>query len=136
MFQPRTGTPPNPGYVANCYISILLVPAPPFSARHPKFAWGVLPAHAPSLSPFLTTVSTHRIILPPSYLLSLSQNTKAHMLPESEFATSLNPMPSPFLPYSQRRALVASKIYSNVTLICFRANVCRHHGSQHLPLPS
>ena len=35
MFQPRTGTPPDLGSIADCYVAILLIPAPPFFTRHP-----------------------------------------------------------------------------------------------------
>ena len=34
MFQLRTGTPLDLGSVANFYVAILLIPAPPFSPRH------------------------------------------------------------------------------------------------------
>ena len=30
MLQPRTGTPADLGSVADCYVAILLIPAPPF----------------------------------------------------------------------------------------------------------
>ena len=40
MFQPRTGTPPDLGSVANCYVAIILIPAPPFFALQPMSAWG------------------------------------------------------------------------------------------------
>ena len=40
MFQPWKGTPPGLGSIANCYVAILLIPAPPFSALHPMSAWG------------------------------------------------------------------------------------------------
>ena len=61
VYQPWTGTPLDLGSVANCYVAIILIPDPPFSARHPMSTWGVLPAHTPSISPLLTVVSPQRI---------------------------------------------------------------------------
>ena len=78
MFQPQTGTPPDLGSAANCYIAILLKPARPFFACHPMTVQEGLPAHYPPLSPFLTIVSPNRIIHPPEHHLYLSQYTKAH----------------------------------------------------------
>ena len=77
MLQPRTGSPPYLGYVANCYIAILLYPTPLFSPSHPMSARGGLPAHAHSLSTFPTVVSPHRIIHPPRRHLSLSQHKES-----------------------------------------------------------
>ena len=64
MFQPWTGIPLDLGSVANCYISILLIPAPPFSDRHLMSARGVYPLMSllslPCQSPCLHTGSfTH-----------------------------------------------------------------------------
>ena len=38
MFQPWIGTPLDQGSVANCYVAIILIPVPPFSARHPMYS--------------------------------------------------------------------------------------------------
>ena len=78
MFQPRTGTPPDLGSVANFYVAILIITDLPFSALHPMSARGGLPAHAPTLYHFPTVASTHRIIHPPESHLSPYQHTKAH----------------------------------------------------------
>ena len=55
MFQPWTWTPPDLGSVANCYISILLWPAPPFSARHPMSTRGGYPLTPLPYLHFLTS---------------------------------------------------------------------------------
>ena len=78
MFQSWIRTPPDLGSVNNCYVAILLIPAPPFSALHPISARGGIPANVPSLYPFLDIMYPHRIIHPPGHHIYLSENTKAH----------------------------------------------------------
>ena len=78
MFQPRERTTLDLGSVANWYVAILLIPAPPFSARHPMISRGGLPSRSPYLYPLPTAIPACRIILPTGNCLSPSQHTEAH----------------------------------------------------------
>ena len=78
MFRPRTGTPLDLGSVANCCVAIILIPAPPFYARHPMYSRGGIPAHALSLFPLPTAVYPTMIIIPPGSHLSPYHHTNAH----------------------------------------------------------
>ena len=136
VFQPRTGAPLDLLSVTNSYVAILLLPALPFSCPPPDICPGGLPAHAPSLSPFTTVMSPHRIILPLGHHIYPSQHTKAHL--------SLNQI---LLPPCLRRPHHACRI-PNTALFpppkclltphpsCFRSAVCCHHASRRLPSPS
>ena len=78
MFQLQTVTPPDLGFVGNCYLSYSSQPAQPFSDRHPLSFQRGLPTPAPSLPTFNAVMYKHRIIHPPESHLSPYQHTKAH----------------------------------------------------------
>ena len=133
MFQPWTRTPPDLGSVYNCYIAIILKPAPPFSNLHPMYAWGGdTPSRPFPLSLDNPHVSTHDHS--PTRASPVSVPAYQGLpLPASDYVTSLHPRSSPRLLDFQRHYLAAAKISSNVALSCFRAVVCHHHGSQPPP---
>ena len=136
MFQPWTGTPRTQAQLIIVTYVLFFLPSPPLSARHPISTWGGYLLTTRSSLPFTQScIYTGSfaylgvICIRPSMvrLITPCIRLRLRYLPAS---------PSlPQLPYLQRRSLTASKISSNIALSCFRAAVCRHHGSWLSPPP-
>ena len=125
MLQPQKGTSLDLGYVANCYVALLLIPAPLFCLS-PDVCPGGQPALAPSIFTYPTVLYPHSIILPSGSLLSPYRHT--NILCYMIQIQLPPPVPRPF---HACHIPISSKVY----LSCFQAAVFRHHGSWRLPPP-
>ena len=119
LFQSYTGTPPDLVSVANCFAAICSYYQSSLFYLLPDIRSGGLPAHASSLPPLPTAVSSHRIIRPPRYHMSLSHNTKDRR------SLHQNPLP-PCLPHP----LHACRILNTAPLLPIR-----RFPSSHLSAP-
>ena len=110
--------------------TIIFSPTPSFpsSVRFPP--WGATHSCPLSLSstgpPFSTQVHPSTWAPPVSF-----RAYQDPLLPGS--AITLLPTSSPRLPDSRLCTLSATRISSNLSLSCFRADFFLHHGSRHLP---
>ena len=96
MFQPCIGTPLNLGSVSNCYLAIILKPAPPFFTSTwcpPWWGYRSCPTHI-----FLANrrVSTQDHSTTRASTLSVPEY-QGPLIPATDSATSLTPFPYPHL---------------------------------------
>ena len=116
MFQPWTGTPPDLGFVANCFVAMLIIPTLPFppATQYP-------PRKDTRYCPFPISISDHLVPtqyqLPNRESLVFVSSYKFTSFPELESANSSPPPPFPRLLNFRCHALAVTKISSNIALI-------------------